>query len=103
MWRLEARGGKGCENFVVIQPVTDDDPYSDVKHVRIRVTPLGQRWQPTMPFFPEGMVYTDRNGLKYTIITSMITEIGPPDGEHSMWVYDYLAVIGAHRLIGVAG
>lgn len=98
-WRLEASGAKGA-NRVTIQPVSDDPPDSEIRHVRIRVTPrIGEL--PTMPFFPEGVVYTDRAGTKYTIIAAQVTEIGPDDGEHSIWAYDYLAAIGSHRMIGL--
>lgn len=100
-WRLEASGGGGSANLVVIQPVQDDDPEREIRHVRIRVSPRPGREHPTLPLFPDGFVYRDRTGLKYTIISGEISEIGPDDGESSIWVYDYLAVIGAHRLIGI--
>jgi hypothetical protein len=97
--RLEASGVKGA-NSVTVEAVDDDDPKSDVRHVRIRVR--GRNGEiPTMPFFPEGMVYTDRTGGKYTILAARVTEVGPPGGEQSIWVYDYLAAIGAHRLSGL--
>lgn len=97
--RFEASGVKGA-NRVTIESVSDEDPGSDIKHVRIRVTPRTGEI-PTMPFFPEGMVYTDRNGLKYTILAAQVNEIGPVGGEQSIWVYDYLAAIGAHRMLGL--
>ena len=97
-WRIEASGAKGA-NRVTIEPVSDDSSDSEVKHVRIRVAPrIGEH--PTMPFIPDGMVYTDRFGMKYTILVGQITEIGPDDGERSIWVHDYLAAIGAHTLTG---
>lgn len=96
---FEASGVKGA-NRVTIEAVSDDDPGSSVKHVRIRVTPRTGEI-PTMPFFPEGMVYTDRMGSKYTILAAQVVEVGPPGGEQSIWVYDYLAAIGAHRLSGL--
>src|SRR5690606_18651125 len=97
-WRREASGVRGA-NRVTIEPVMDDSPDSEIRHVRIRVTPrVGEL--PTMPLFPEGVIYVDRTGLKYTILSHEVREVGPDSGEHSIWIYDYLAVIGAHRLTG---
>lgn len=97
-WRIEASGAKGA-NRVTIEPVSDDNPDGEIKHVRIRVTPRTGEL-PTMPFFPEGMVYTDRIGMKYTILSSRVCEVGPDDGDRSIWIYDYLAAMGAHTLTG---
>lgn len=100
-WRIEASGGKGSANLVVIRPMHDDDPESEIRHVNIRVSPRCGRDHPTMPLFLDGMIYEDRTGVKYTILSGVLREMGPDDGESSIWVYDYLAVIGAHRLIGI--
>ena len=100
-WRMEASGGKGSANLVVIRPVNDNDPFSETQHVHIRVSPKGGRDHPTMPLFPDGMVYQDRAGTKYTILSGVMKEVGPDDGESSLWIYDYLAAIGAHRLSGL--
>lgn len=97
-WHIETSGARGA-NRVTIDPVSDDDPRSEIRHVCIRVTPrIGEL--PTMPFFPEGMVYTDRTGVKYTILAARVQEVGPDDGERSIWIYEYLAAIGAHSLTG---
>jgi len=101
-WRLEASGGMGSGNQVVIEPATDNDPESEIQYVRIRVRPMGGREFPTMPLFPDGLVYQDRNGIPYTIVTGRVVEKGGDDGESSLWIYDYLAAIGAHTLIGLS-
>ncbi len=100
-WRLEASGGKGSANLIVIEPVSDNGPEDPVQHVHIRVSPRCGRDHPTMPLFPDGTIYQDRSGLKYTILSGIVVEKGPDDGESSLWVYDYLAAIGAHRLTGL--
>lgn len=97
-FRIEASGMTG-QNQVVIEPITDDDPSNEIRRVRIQVKPtVGEL--PTLPFFPEGRVYTDRLGVKYTILQAQVTEFGSDDGESSMWIYEYLAVIGAYSLTG---
>jgi hypothetical protein len=85
----------------MIEPVSDDDPFSEIQQVHIRVSPKGGRDHPTMPLFPDGMIYQDRLGVKYTILSGVMMEIGTSDGESSIWVHDYLAAFGAHRLIGM--
>lgn len=97
-WRIEASGACGA-NRIIIEPVSDDSPDSEIRHVRIRVTPRTGEL-PSLPFFPEGMVYTDRTGVKYTILSSQVREVGADDGERSIWIYDYLAALGAHTLTG---
>lgn len=97
-FRIEASGFTG-ENQVVIEPIADDDPSSEIRRVRIQVKATVKEL-PTLPFFPEGMVYTDRMGLKYTILQAQVTERGSDDGESSMWIYEYLAVVGAYSLTG---
>lgn len=91
MWRLEASGGAGSGNLVVIRPVEDDDPSSEVRHAIITVSPKGGRDHPTLPLFPEGFTYRDRMGIAYKILRSAMVERGSDDGEHSMWSYEYLA------------
>lgn len=95
-WLLEASGAKGA-NKVIIEPI--DSP-AGPGHVRIRIKPLSGE-HPTMPMIPRGMVYRSRNGVEYTILNGVVVEIGPEDGESSFWVYDYLALIGAHTLTGL--
>ena len=90
-WRIEASGGTGSANLVVIQPVSDDDPNDPVRHAIIRVSPKGGREHPTLPIFPIGFVYRDRIGVEYTIMHYVMVESGDDDGEHSMWSYEYLA------------
>jgi hypothetical protein len=101
-WRLESSFGGGAGDLLVIQPVTDDDPTSEVRHVRIRVTPGGNRWMPAIPHWTDGHVYVDRNKIPYTIITSETIEFGRPDGENSILIYDYLAAIGRHTILGMS-
>jgi hypothetical protein len=90
-WRIEASGGTGSANLVVIQPVSDDDPNDPIRHAIIKVSPKGGRDHPTLPVFPLGFVYRDRIGMEYTIMGYSIVESGPDDGEHSIWSYEYLA------------
>jgi hypothetical protein len=99
-WRIEASGGTGSANLVVIQPVEDDDPADVVRHAIITVSPKGGRDHPTLPLFPEGFVYRDRIGTAYTILRSAIVESGTDDGEHSTWKYEYLAAFSALMPIG---
>lgn len=99
-WRIEASGGTGSANLVVIQPVTDDEPGSEIRHAIITVSPKGGRDHPSLPIFPEGYVYRDRLDMAYTILRSSIVESGPYDGEHSMWSYEYLAAFSAVAPIG---
>lgn len=96
---LESSGAYGG-NLVVIDYVSDDPSDSDVRHVRIQVKPrVGEI--PTLPFFPEGMIYVDRTGQKYTILRAQMVEKGEVGGERSIWLYEYLAAVGAHHLIGL--
>ena len=67
-WRIEASGGTGSANLVVIQPVSDDDPNDPIRHAIIKVSPKGGRDHPTLPVFPLGFVYRDRSGMAYTIM-----------------------------------
>ena len=94
-WRIEASGGTGSANFVVIQPVTDDDPSDPIRHALIKVSPKGGRELPSMPFLPVGAIYRDRVGMAYSIETATVVEMGPDDGEHSMWCYEYLVAYTA--------
>lgn len=94
-WRIEASGGTGSANLVVIQSVTDDDPYDPVRHVLIRISPKAGRELPSMPLFPVGSIYRDRDGMAYRIREATVIETGSPDGEHSMWSYEYLAAYSA--------
>lgn len=96
-WKLEANGIDG-RNLVIIEPVIDDGPADEIRHVRIKVTPQAGGEKPTLPFFPPGAVYRDRSGTKYTILATEVYEVGPDDGEGSMWGYQYLAALGVHRL-----
>ena len=90
-WRIEASGGTGSANLVVIQPVTDDDPSDPVRHAIIRISPNGGREHPTLPLFPKGFVDRNRIGIAYKILECSMVESGTDDGEHSMWSYEYLA------------
>jgi hypothetical protein len=99
-WRLEASGGTGSANFVVIRPVEDDVPSSDIRHAIITVSPKGGRDHPTLPLFPEGYIYRDRTSMAYRILRSTIVESGSYDGEHSTWRYEYLAAFSAVVPIG---
>lgn len=99
-WRIEASGGKGSANLVVIQPVTDDDPGDTIRHAIITVSPKGGRELPTIPLFPVGFVYRDRLKIAYTIVQSSMVESGSDDGEHSMWSYEYLATFSVVSPIG---
>jgi hypothetical protein len=96
-WRLEASGAKGA-NKVTIEPIESGDP--EQTRVRIRVTSLNGE-HPTMPIYPRGTVYRDRNGVDYTILNLVVREMGPDDGETSFWMHDYLALLGAHNLVGL--
>lgn len=96
-WRLEASGASGA-NRVTIKPIESKE--SGVGHVRIRVTSTNGE-HPTMPVYPRGTIYRSRNGVEYTILNVVVTELGPEDGESSFWVHDYLAAIGAHTLTGL--
>lgn len=100
-WRLEASGGTGSANFVVIRPVEDDEPGSEVRHAIITVSPKGGRDHPTLPMFPAGHVYRDRMGMAYEILQATIVESGTDDGEHSTWRYEYLAAFSAVVPIGL--
>jgi hypothetical protein len=99
-WRLEASGGTGSANLVVIRPVEDDKPGSEIRHALITVSPKGGRDHPTLSLFPTGFVYRDRTGMAYTILRSSIVETGTDDGEHSSWRYEYLAAFSAIVPIG---
>lgn len=99
-WRLEASGGSGSVNLVVIRPVKDDDPNSETRHVLITVSPKGGRDHPTLPLFPEGFIYRDRMGMAYRILQPTMVESGADDGEHSFWRYEYLATFSALTTIG---
>jgi hypothetical protein len=94
-WRLEASGAKGT-NQITIEPI--ETVNSEHPHVRIRVASLNGE-HPTMPIFPRGTIYRDRNEVQYTILNHVVAELGPVDGEMSFWIYDYLAMIGAHALV----
>lgn len=100
-WRLEASGAKGA-NLVVVEPIENSEDGGDgpVKQVRIRVTPTGGHEYPTMPIWPRGTVYRTRFGMEFTILHHVVEERGPEDGEASIWTYDYLALWGAHDLVG---
>jgi hypothetical protein len=100
VWRIEASGGTGSANLVVIQPVSDDDPNDPVRHAIIRVSPKGGREHPTLPLFPRGFVYRDRIGMAYTILDCSMVESGPDDGEHSIWSYEYLAAYTVTAKVG---
>ena len=97
-WCIEASGATGA-NLITIEPIKMEGSDSG-EHVRIRVTPTRGE-HPTMPILPRGMVYQDRAGLQYTILNSVMEEKGPDDGEASFWIYNYLALIGAHTLTGL--
>lgn len=101
-WRIEASGGKGSANLVVIQPVTDDDPGDVVRHAIIKVSPKGGRELPTLPLFPVGFIYRDRLKMAYTILRASLVESGSDDGEHSMWSYEYLAAFSVAVPVGSA-
>lgn len=91
-WRLEASGATGA-NKVTIEPIQEG-------HVRIRVTARNGE-HPTMQILPRGTIYRSRNGVEYTILNAVVEEVGPEDGEASFWAHDYLALIGAHTLMGL--
>lgn len=99
-WRIEASGGTGSANFVTIQPVTDDDPYSPIRHALITISPKGGRELPSMPFLPVGAIYRDRVGMAYRIQEATVVESGSDDGEHSMWRYEYLVAYTAVLPVG---
>jgi hypothetical protein len=94
-WRIEASGGTGSANYVVIQPMMDDDPESEVRHALITISPKGGREHPTIPMLPPGALYRDRLGMAYRIQEATIVETGTDDGEHSMWRYEYLVAYSA--------
>lgn len=94
-WRIEASGGTGSANLVVIRPVEDDDPHSKIRHAILTVSPKAGRDHPTLPLFPEGFIYRDRLGMAYRVQESTIVESGPDDGEHSIWRYEYLVAYSA--------
>jgi hypothetical protein len=97
-WRLEATGAKSV-NEITIEPVRSPDG-SGYAHVRIQVRALNGE-HPTMPLYPSGTIYRDRNGVDYTILGAVVAEVGPDDGETSFWRHEYLARIGAHTLSGL--
>lgn len=99
-WRLEASGGTGSANLIVIQPVQDDEPSSQIRHALIRVSPKGGRDHPTLPLFPEGFIYRDRTGMAYRIIKAAIVESGSYEGENSTWSYEYMAAFSASVPVG---
>lgn len=101
-WRIEASGGTGSANYVVIRPMMDDAPESEIRHVLITISPKGGRELPTLPMLPQGAIYRDRVGMAYRIEESVLVERGPDDGEHSMWSYEYLASYRATLPVGAS-
>lgn len=99
-WRIEASGGTGSANLIVIQPVVDDEPGDLVRHAILKVSPKAGRDHPTLPLFPIGYTYRDRLGMAYRILDGAVVEKGPDDGEHSMWGYEYLVAYSAVVPIG---
>lgn len=99
-WRIEASGGTGSANYVVIQPMMDDAPESEVRHALITISPKGGREHPTIPMLPPGAIYRDRLGMAYRIQEATIVETGTDDGEHSMWRYEYLVTYSAVLTVG---
>lgn len=99
-WRLETSGSPSAQNRVRIQPVPDNDPYSEIQYVTIEVIPWSTQQAPTLPLFAPGTQYCDRNDVAYTIVSARVKEIG--DGcETTGWTYLYVAAIGAHELARV--
>lgn len=94
-WRIEASGGTGSANYVVIQPMLDDAPGDDIRHALITISPKGGREHPTIPMLPPGVLYRDRLGMAYRIEEAVLVETGTDDGEHSMWRYEYLVAYSA--------
>lgn len=93
-WHLMASGSK---NDISIKPLKGNDPEGGVAFVSIRITPPAGVDHATLPILPKGTVYRDRNGVPYTILSLEVSEAGCDD-EGSIWIYEYMAVIGAHRL-----
>lgn len=101
-WRIEASGGTGSANLVVIRPVSDDEPGEEIRHAILTVSPKAGKDIPTMPLFPVGYTYRDRLGMAYRILEGAVVETGSDDGEHSMWRYEYLVAFSAIVPIGSA-